>query len=148
MATRIEPAVYAQLEEKVAGLRYYHPPVCAIAPAAVEPQYSGTIGILSAGTADLSVAEEAAVTAELSGFRVQRSGMWAFGIHRLLSNRHVIAAAVLIVVAGMEGALPVWLQVADCSDCGSHQYWLWREFWWASTPLDNAQLLRTGVGGE
>ena len=118
MATRIEPAVYAQLEEKVADLQYYPSArICAIAPTALEPQYSGTIGILSAGTADLSVAEEAAVTAELSGFRVQR--LWdvgVAGIHRLLSNRHVIeSASVLIVVAGMEGALPsVVAGLADC----------------------------------
>jgi NCAIR mutase (PurE)-related protein len=118
MATRIEPAVYAQLEEKVAGLQYYPSArICAIAPAAIKSQYPGTIGILSAGTADLPVAEEAAVTAELSGFRVQR--LWdvgVAGIHRLLSNRHVIAeAAVLIVVAGMEGALPsVVAGLADC----------------------------------
>ncbi|MEP0751129.1 nickel pincer cofactor biosynthesis protein LarB [Trichocoleus sp. Lan] len=118
MATRIEPAVYAQLQEKVAGLQYYPSArICAISPATLEPQYSGTIGILSAGTADLSVAEEAAVTAELCGFRVQR--LWdvgVAGIHRLLSNRHVIESAnVLIVVAGMEGALPsVVAGLADC----------------------------------
>ena len=118
MATRIEPAVYAQLEEKVPDLHYYTAArICAIAPAAIEPQYPGTIGILCAGTADLPVAEEAAVTAELSGFRVQR--LWdvgVAGIHRLLNNRHVIAeATVLIVVAGMEGALPsVVAGLADC----------------------------------
>ena len=77
----------------------------------------GIIGILCAGTADLPVAEEAAVTAELSGFRVQR--LWdvgVAGIHRLLDNRHVIdSASVLIVVAGMEGALPsVVAGLADC----------------------------------
>jgi NCAIR mutase (PurE)-related protein len=77
----------------------------------------GIIGILSAGTADLPVAEEAAVTAELCGFQVQR--LWdvgVAGIHRLLSNRHVIdSASVLIVVAGMEGALPsVVAGIADC----------------------------------
>lgn len=118
MATLIEPAVYAQLEEKVTGLKYYPSArICAITPAALEPQYPGTIGILSAGTADLPVAEEAAVTAELSGFRVQR--LWdvgVAGIHRLLNNRQVIAEAdVLIVVAGMEGALPsVVAGLADC----------------------------------
>ena len=52
--------------------------------------------------------EQAAVTAELSGFSVQR--LWdvgVAGIHRLLSNRHLLeSASVLIVVAGMEGALP------------------------------------------
>ena len=91
--------------------------ICAITAATVEPQYPGVIGILSAGTADLPVAEEAAITAELSGFRVQR--LWdvgVAGIHRLLGNRHVIdAASVLIVVAGMEGALPsVVAGLASC----------------------------------
>lgn len=118
MATRIEPAVYAQLEQKVNGLQYYPVArICAITPTTIEPQYPGTIAILSAGTSDLPVAEEAACTATLSGFRVQR--LWdvgVAGIHRLLNNRHVIAeASVLIVVAGMEGALPsVVAGLADC----------------------------------
>lgn len=118
MATRIEPAVYAALQSRVRGLRYYElARICAITPAEIEPQFDGVIGILSAGTADLPVAEEAAVTAELSGFRVMR--LWdvgVAGIHRLLSNRHLIeSASVLIVVAGMEGALPsVVAGLADC----------------------------------
>ncbi|MUL35599.1 nickel pincer cofactor biosynthesis protein LarB [Gloeocapsopsis dulcis] len=117
MATRIEPEVYAQLQEKVPDLHYYAMArICAITTT-IEPQYPGTIGILSAGTADLPVAEEAAVTAELSGFRVER--LWdvgVAGIHRLLNNRHVVESAdVLIVVAGMEGALPsVVAGLADC----------------------------------
>ncbi len=109
MATRITPEVYAILQPKVKDLRYYEMArICAIAPPKIEVRCSGTIGILSAGTADLPVAEEAAVTAELFGFQVQR--LWdvgVAGIHRLLNNRHVIeSATVLIVVAGMEGALP------------------------------------------
>lgn len=118
MATRIEPAIYNALQSKVRGLQYYNlARICAITPSTIEPQYTGVIGILSAGTADLPVAEEAAVTAELSGFRVQR--LWdvgVAGIHRLLNNRHVIeSASVLIVVAGMEGALPsVVAGLADC----------------------------------
>ncbi len=118
MATRIEPAVYAQLQERIPDLHYYPGArICAIAPTAIEPQYPGTIGILCAGTADLPVAEEASVTAELCGFRVQR--LWdvgVAGIHRLLNNRQVIdSSSVLIVVAGMEGALPsVVAGLADC----------------------------------
>jgi pyridinium-3,5-biscarboxylic acid mononucleotide synthase len=118
MATRIETAVYEALQAKVSGLQYYASArICAIAPPTIEPQFQGEIGILSAGTADLPVAEEAAVTAELSGFRVQR--LWdvgVAGIHRLLSNRHLIdSASVLIVVAGMEGALPsVVAGLASC----------------------------------
>jgi NCAIR mutase (PurE)-related protein len=125
MATRIEPEVYAQLQEKVVGLHYYEMArICAVQGRnenshsyPLAPTYPGVIGVLSAGTADLPVAEEAAITAELSGFQVQR--LWdvgVAGIHRLLNNRWVIAQAdVLIVVAGMEGALPsVVAGLADC----------------------------------
>lgn len=109
MATRIEPDVYAQIEQQVLGVRYYPTArICAIAPVQLEPIHAGTIGLISAGTADLPVADEAAVTAELFGFKVKR--FWdvgVSGIHRLLSERQAIAEAnVLIVVAGMEGALP------------------------------------------
>ncbi|BAZ42157.1 putative phosphoribosylaminoimidazole carboxylase catalytic subunit [Calothrix sp. NIES-4101] len=118
MATRIYPDVYALLQPKVRGLQYYEMArICAIVPATIEAKYTGTIGIISAGTADLPIAEEAAVTAELSGFPVQR--LWdvgVAGIHRLLDNRHVLeSASVLIVVAGMEGALPS--VVAGLTDC-------------------------------
>lgn len=119
MATRIEPEVYIQLKGKVPDIRYYATArICAlVAPQASLPVHRGTIHLLSAGTADLPVAEEAAVTAELCGFAVKR--LWdvgVAGIHRLLDNRPAIAAAdVLIVVAGMEGALPsVVAGLADC----------------------------------
>jgi len=107
MATRIEPEVYHQLDERIPHLIYYPMArICAIGTP--QNRHPGTIGILSAGTADLPVAEEAATTAELSGFHVQR--LWdvgVAGIHRLLSNRAILDQAhVLIVVAGMEGALP------------------------------------------
>ncbi|MCA6588899.1 MAG: nickel pincer cofactor biosynthesis protein LarB, partial [Pseudanabaena sp. M109S1SP1A06QC] len=77
----------------------------------------GTITILTAGTADLPIAEEAAVTSELCGFTVKR--LWdvgVAGIHRLLSHREAITNAdVIIVVAGMEGALAsVVAGLADC----------------------------------
>lgn len=124
MATRIEPGVYTQLQEQIPDLQYFAAArICAISSrhtpdrVPAEPQYPGTISLISAGTADLSVAEEAAVTAELSGFHVQR--LWdvgVAGIHRLLSHRQAIAAAnVLIVIAGMEGALAsVVAGLADC----------------------------------
>lgn len=118
MATRIEPEVYSQLQPKVRGLQYYEMArICALVPSEIPLRQTGIIGILTAGTADLPVAEEAAITAELCGFEVQR--LWdvgVAGIHRLLNNRHVItSASVLIVVAGMEGALPsVVAGLADC----------------------------------
>jgi NCAIR mutase (PurE)-related protein len=68
----------------------------------------GTILIIAAGTSDLPVAEEAAVTAEFMGNAVERLyDVGVAGIHRLLENTEQLrAATVLIVVAGMEGALP------------------------------------------
>jgi len=66
------------------------------------------VGILSAGTADLAVAEEAAVTLTAFGQRVERIyDVGVAGLHRLLSKIDAVrACGVLIVVAGMEGALP------------------------------------------
>lgn len=119
MATRIESEVYLQIKGKVADVRYYPTArICALGETQPHSRNTpGLIGILSAGTADLPVAEEAAVTAELCGFQVNRLwDMGVAGIHRLLSNRPLIADAnVLIVVAGMEGALPsVVAGLADC----------------------------------
>jgi len=69
---------------------------------------NGTILVVSAGTSDLGVAEEATWTAELAGNLVERLyDVGVAGIHRLLADRERLASArVLIVVAGMEGALP------------------------------------------
>lgn len=68
----------------------------------------GTILILAAGTSDIPVAEEAFVTASLLGSRVDRIyDIGIAGIHRLLEQiEHIRKASVLVVVAGMEGALP------------------------------------------
>lgn len=117
MATRIAPTVYTELQQHIPDLVYYQAAqICALTPSKIAVQ-PGKITILTAGTADIPVAEEAACTASLCGFAVEK--LWdvgVAGIHRLLSNRHVIADAdVLIVVAGMEGALPsVVAGLADC----------------------------------
>ena len=68
----------------------------------------GTIAVISAGTSDMPIAEEAAVTASAMGNRVQRIyDVGVAGIHRLLVEREGLQAArVVVVVAGMEGALP------------------------------------------
>jgi pyridinium-3,5-biscarboxylic acid mononucleotide synthase len=109
MATRIDRHVFTQLKIAIPELTYY--PVAKIA-AITPPNHTspnpGLIKIITAGTSDIPVAEEAAITAELSGFPVKR--LWdvgVAGIHRLLSNLQSLQEAdVLIVVAGMEGALP------------------------------------------
>jgi pyridinium-3,5-biscarboxylic acid mononucleotide synthase len=118
MATRITPAVYTELQREIPELIYYQTAqICALAPLQSAPIHPGKITILTAGTADLPVAEEAAQTAILCGFKVEK--LWdvgVAGIQRLLNNRHVIDDAdVLIVVAGMEGALPsVVAGLANC----------------------------------
>ena len=68
----------------------------------------GTVTVISAGTSDIPVAEEAAITAQLMGNDVDRIyDVGVAGIHRLLSHRKAIASSrVAIVCAGMEGALP------------------------------------------
>jgi pyridinium-3,5-biscarboxylic acid mononucleotide synthase len=68
----------------------------------------GTIAVVSAGTSDIPVAEEAVVTAEAMGNEVERLyDVGVAGIHRLLANRGTLShARVVIVCAGMEGALP------------------------------------------
>lgn len=69
---------------------------------------TGSVLVISAGTADIPVAEEAAVTASISGARVERLyDCGVAGIHRLLAqNEKIQAARCIVAVAGMEGALP------------------------------------------
>ena len=72
------------------------------------PKLQGTVAVVCAGTSDLAIAEEAAVTLDIFGNRVERiTDVGVAGIHRLLAVRDRLEAAnVVIVVAGMEGALP------------------------------------------
>lgn len=72
------------------------------------PMKSGIVGVICAGTSDLPVAEEAVVTLEIFGNRVERiHDVGVAGIHRLLAVRDRMEECnALIVVAGMEGALP------------------------------------------
>src|SRR5215467_13382400 len=68
----------------------------------------GVIAVVTAGTSDIAVADEAAVTAEIMGNRVERIfDVGVAGIHRVLSRRKALQSArVIVCVAGMEGALP------------------------------------------
>ena len=86
----------------------YHEGARAITVRREVPRGKGTIVVASAGTSDVPIAEEAAVTADLMGNEVDRVyDIGVAGIHRLFSARDRLnAARVIIVVAGMEGALP------------------------------------------
>jgi len=107
IATKISPTIYAVLKPQMPMLQYSAMAQICWLGEFLETE-SGKITIVTAGTADLPIAEEAAITAELCGFPVQR--LWdvgVAGIHRLWAHRHLLESAeVLIVVAGMEGALP------------------------------------------
>ena len=82
-----------------------------------EPDGIGTVAVAAAGTSDIPVAEEAAVTAQALGSRVTRFyDVGVSGLHRLLSHMdEIMSATVIIAVAGMEGALPSVIGgLADC----------------------------------
>jgi len=72
------------------------------------PKRAGFIAVIGAGTSDLPVAEEAAVTAEIMGNRVERAhDIGVAGLHRVLARLDLLQRAnVIVAVAGMEGALP------------------------------------------
>lgn len=109
LVTRLEADIAAQVEQRSAGGVYQATSrLLFYGPESVEIVGKGTIGVVSAGTADLPVAAEAAGVAEFFGNRVELiSDVGVAGIHRLLAAEESLRAArVLIVVAGMEGALP------------------------------------------
>ncbi len=108
LATRASPEVYAAVQAAIPGVRYHDLARVMVYEPQPLPKRSGTIMVISAGTADLPVAEEAAVTAEVMGNPVDRLyDVGVSGLHRLLAHLERIArASVLVVVAGMEGALP------------------------------------------
>ncbi|MGE5559940.1 MAG: nickel pincer cofactor biosynthesis protein LarB [Chloroflexota bacterium] len=107
MATRASQEVAAALSRLPYQQKYHESARIVVVGPTPAPRGRGTILIVSGGTADQPVAEEAAVTAETLGNRVERLyDVGVAGIHRLLDNRDRLAAAtVLVVVAGMEGAL-------------------------------------------
>jgi NCAIR mutase (PurE)-related protein len=113
-ATRVETAAAASILATVRAAGFgdaRHFPMARIVAMGAPPPATkgrGGIAVISAGTADVPVAEEAALTVELGGHRVERIyDAGVAGIHRLLADRRSIEQAeILIVVAGMEGALP------------------------------------------
>ena len=107
LVTRADEAAYAAVQVLVPDAAY-HPVARAITWRRDVPEGKGTVVIASGGTSDLPIAEEAAVTLDVMGNRVERLyDVGIAGIHRILGERpRLEAARVIIVVAGMEGALP------------------------------------------
>jgi len=111
LATRCSPETAAAIQEAVPYAEY-HPQARAVV-ISVEPipepsPDTPQVLVVSAGTSDLPVAEEAALTARVMGSRVGRlTDVGVAGLHRILSKRDLLQEArVIVVVAGMEGALP------------------------------------------
>jgi NCAIR mutase (PurE)-related protein len=108
LATRASREQFEAVLELEPRATFHELASCITLKQNADPPCSGIVAVVCAGTSDLPVAEEAAVTAELMGNPVERIvDVGVAGLHRLL-NQHsrLREAAVLIVCAGMEGALP------------------------------------------
>jgi NCAIR mutase (PurE)-related protein len=108
LATRVTPECAQAVLGAEPRAVHHEAARCVTLEQAAPPQGKGTVAVVCAGTSDLPVAEEAAVTARLMGNTVELiADVGVAGIHRLLAQRNSLQSArVLIVCAGMEGALP------------------------------------------
>jgi pyridinium-3,5-biscarboxylic acid mononucleotide synthase len=108
LATRASTAAFNAVQERVPNAVWHETARIIGLPPAAMSEPAGPIAVICAGTSDLPVAEEAAVTAEYLGLRVTRiCDVGVAGLHRILSERDALASArAAIVCAGMEGALP------------------------------------------
>lgn len=108
LVTRTTPDVYGEVRNVVTDAEWHEAARMIRIRRDLTPRGAGTIHIVTAGTSDIPVAEEAALTAEAMGNLVRRT--WdagVAGIHRILAERETLREArVCVVAAGMEGALP------------------------------------------
>jgi NCAIR mutase (PurE)-related protein len=108
LVTRVAPDAVEPLRAALPGMEYNHDALtCFLRPGKAPTIAADSLLVVTAGTSDLRVAEEAAVTADAMACRVERlTDVGVAGIHRLLSRREALdSAGVIIVVAGMDGAL-------------------------------------------
>lgn len=108
LITRANLEAFHAVKEVVPAATFDESARTIILRQAATPVVPGTVLVVAAGTADLPVADEAAISAEVMGLTVERLyDVGVAGLHRLLHERvRLDEAAVIIVVAGMEGALP------------------------------------------
>lgn len=107
LATRMSEAMYLAIKDDFPQATYHQLARCLTFGADPEPTQPGLVLVVSAGTSDLPVAEEAVVTARYMGSPVETLyDVGVAGLHRILSQHQLLQkASVVIVVAGMEGAL-------------------------------------------
>lgn len=107
LGTRANEEVYQAIREITEDVSYYPLARCVVVKRVEIPKTKHKIIVVTGGTADIAVAEEAVITAETLGNTVERLyDVGVAGLHRLLANMdQLLSANVVIVVAGMEGAL-------------------------------------------
>jgi NCAIR mutase (PurE)-related protein len=117
LVTRVDSDVYEAVAEIAPKAEFHQHARAVVVRAGRRKAGRSGVVVIAAGTADLPAAEEAALTAELMGNRVERiHDVGVAGIHRLTPHREtLLKARVIIVVAGMEGALPS--VIAGLTDC-------------------------------
>ena len=109
LVTRISPEKAKKVQKKYPKCAYnQRPRVLTLTQRPLKNSGKGTILVISAGTSDIPVAEEAAITAKFMGNKVETIyDVGVSGLHRILAHRERLEkASVIVVVAGMEGALP------------------------------------------
>jgi pyridinium-3,5-biscarboxylic acid mononucleotide synthase len=108
LVTRVNGDHARALRRRFPKAVHHEPARCVTIERKPTSKRPGTVVVLCAGTSDVPVAEEAAVTADIMGNRVERLyDVGVAGLHRLLNRLDLIqSATVIVVVAGMEGALP------------------------------------------
>jgi hypothetical protein len=108
LATRATREHFEAVSSALPSARFHERARCITVEDRPQPKNGGKVGVICAGTSDLPVAEEAAVTLEIFGNHVERiSDVGVAGIHRIIGEKERLDACnVLVVVAGMEGALP------------------------------------------
>jgi NCAIR mutase (PurE)-related protein len=106
--TRMNEKIYQKLRSRFGSKARWYPEARIVTIGATKRKAKGKVLIVTAGTSDIPVAEEAAVTCEILGCKVERLyDVGVAGMHRLTSNlKQFDSADVIVVLAGMEGALP------------------------------------------
>lgn len=108
LVTRTTEAAYTEVQKKLPDARWHAQAGAIVVERHPATRVPGLVLIISAGTADIPIAQEAALTTELMGSTVERVfDVGVAGIHRLASHQELLTrASVVVVAAGMEGALP------------------------------------------
>ncbi len=108
LVTRTTEAAYTEVQKKLPDARWHAEARAIVVERHSSTRVPGLVLIISAGTSDIPIAQEAALTTELMGSTVERVfDVGVAGIHRLASHQELLTkASVVVVAAGMEGALP------------------------------------------